>query len=145
MTWLCTVATQYCVHNAYTIALPKETTSLLRPLSIVSTMLTLLTSLKRPPLCWGHSVPCPQCSHYWPPYRDHLSVGATQYCVHNAHIEPPKAEATQYCFHTIDLRKETTSLLGPLSTVSTMLTLLNPLKPFSVEATRYCVHNYWPP
>ncbi len=47
--------------------LSKETTSLLRPLSTIPTMLTLLTSLKRPPLYWDHSVLSLQCSHYWPP------------------------------------------------------------------------------
>ncbi len=66
----------------HTIDLPKETTYIE---TTVPTMLTLLTSLKRPPLYWDH---CPynahtidlpkettsllrplslQCSHYWPP------------------------------------------------------------------------------
>ncbi len=39
----------FCAKNPATIRL--VTTSLLRPLSTVSTMLTLLTYLKRPPLC----------------------------------------------------------------------------------------------
>ncbi len=56
MVYLSVEATQYCVHNAHTIDLPKEATSLLRPLSTtVSTMLTLLTYLKRPLLCFCRS------------------------------------------------------------------------------------------
>ncbi len=138
--------TQHRPYNAHTIDLPKETTFLLRPLSLqcshhwppytfllrplstVPTMLTLLTSLKRPLFYWDH---CPYNAHTIDLPKETtsllrpLSTLPTKLTLFTSLKRPPLYwDHCPYNAHTIDLPKETTSLLRPLSTVPTMLTLL---------------------